>query len=88
MTGTGAGILHVLNDDDGSGEGRLLLQTDATSGVGILEKPLKELGLAKAHPGLWQTPVLNTALVTMVGFTWRDGVRPPKILARFRTKGG
>jgi hypothetical protein len=24
----------------------------------------------------------------MVGFTWRDGVRPPKILVRFRTKGG
>ncbi|HET6937574.1 MAG TPA: N-acetylmuramoyl-L-alanine amidase [Nocardioides sp.] len=88
VTGTGAGILRVLNSDDGSGEGRLLLQTDATSGVGILEKPLKELGLAKAGAGLWQTPVLDTALVTMVGFTWRDGVQPPKILARFRTKGG
>jgi hypothetical protein len=88
VTGTGAGILRVLNSDDGSGEGRLLLQTDATSGVGILEKPLKELGLARAGAGLWQTPVLDTALVTMVGFTWRDGVQPPKILARFRTKGG
>ena len=88
VTGTGAGILRALNSDDGSGEGRLLLQTDATSGVGLLEKPLKELGLARAGEGLWQTPVLDTALVTMVGFTWRDGVRPPKILARFRTKGG
>jgi hypothetical protein len=88
VTGTGAGILRVLNSDDGSGEGRLLLQTDATSGVGILEKPLTELGLAGAGKGLWQTPVLDTALVTMVGFTWRDGVRPPKILARFRTKAG
>ena len=88
VTGTGAGILRVLNSDDGSGEGRLLLQTDATSGVGLLEKPLKELGLARAGAGLWQTPVLDTALVTMVGFTWRDGVRPPKILARFRTKAG
>jgi hypothetical protein len=88
VTGSGAGILRALNSDDGSGDGRLLLQTDATSGVGILEKPLKELGLAPAGTKLWQTPVLDTALVTMVGFTWRDGVRPPKILARFRTKGG
>jgi hypothetical protein len=88
VTGSGAGILRALNSDDGSGEGRLLLQTDATSGVGILEKPLKELGLARAGHGVWQTPVLDTALVTMVGFTWRDGVRPPKILARFRTKAG
>jgi hypothetical protein len=88
VTGTGAGILRALNSDDGSGEGRLLLQTDATSGVGILEKPLKELGLATVGTGLWQTPVLDTALVTMVGFTWRDGVKAPKILARFRTKGG
>jgi N-acetylmuramoyl-L-alanine amidase len=88
VTGTGAGVLRALNSDDGSGEGRLLLQTDATSGVGILEKPLTELGLAPAGTNLWQTPVLDTALVTMVGFTWRDGVRPPKILARFRTKGG
>jgi hypothetical protein len=88
VTGTGAGILRALNSDDGSGEGRLLLQTDATSGVGILEKPLKELGLAQTGTDLWQTPVLDTALVSMVGFTWRDGVRPPKILARFRGKGG
>jgi hypothetical protein len=88
VTGSGARILRALNSDDGSGEGRLLLQTDATSGVGILEKPLKELGLARSGSGLWQTPVLDTALVTMVGFTWRDGVRPPKILARFRTKAG
>ena len=89
VTGTGAGILRALNSDDGSGDGRLLLQTDATSGVGILEKPLKELGLAEAGTDLWQTPVLDTALVTMVGFTWRDGVRrPPRIMARFRTKGG
>src|SRR4051794_39968244 len=88
VTGTGAGVLRALNSGDGSGAGRLLLQTDATSGVGILEKPLKELGLAPAGTKLWQTPVLDTALVTMVGFTWRDGVRPPKILARFRTKGG
>ena len=38
VTGTGAGILRALNSEDGSGDGRLLLQTDATSGVGILEK--------------------------------------------------
>ncbi|HEX5088081.1 MAG TPA: N-acetylmuramoyl-L-alanine amidase [Nocardioides sp.] len=88
VTGTGAGILRALNSEDGSGEGRLLLQTDATSGVGILEKPLKELGLARVGANHWQTPVLNTALVTMAGFTWRDGVRPPKILVRFRSKGG
>ena len=88
VTGTGAGVLRALNSDDGSSGGRLLLQTDATSGVGILEKPLKELGLASSGTGQWQTPVLDTALVTMVGFTWRDGVRPPQILARFRTKGG
>ena len=88
VTGTGAGILRALNSEDGSGEGRLLLQTDASSGVGILEKQLKDLGLAKVGTDLWQTPVLDTALVTMVGFTWRDGVRVPKILVRFRTKGG
>lgn len=88
VTGTGAGILRALNSEDGSGDGRLLLQTDATSGVGILEKQLKDLGLAKTGTDLWQTPVLDTALVTMVGFTWRDGVRVPKILVRFRTKGG
>ncbi len=87
VTGGGAGILRALNSDDGSGGGRLLLQTDATSGVGILEKPLADLGLVSAGTKLWQTPVLDTALVTMAGFTWRDGVRPPKILARFRTKG-
>ena len=88
VTGTGAGILRALNSDDGSGDGRLLLQTDAISGVGILEKPLLELGLAKSGPDLWETPVLDTALVTMVGFTWRDGVRPPKITVRFRSKAG
>jgi hypothetical protein len=88
VTGTGAGILRALNSEDGSGDGRLLLQTDATSGVGILEKSLQDLGLAKTGPDLWETPVLDTALVTMVGFTWRDGVQPPRILARFRTKGG
>ena len=88
VTGTGAGILRALNSDDGSGGSRLLLQTDATSGVGILEKPLADLGLAKTGTRLWETPVLDTALVTMVGFTWRDGFRPPRILARFRTKGG
>ena len=88
VTGTGAGILRALNSEDGSGDGRLLLQTDATSGVGILEKQLNDLGLAKTGTDLWETPALDTALVTMVGFTWRDGVRPPKILVRFRTKGG
>jgi hypothetical protein len=87
VTGTGAGILRALNSDEGGGE-RLLLQVDATSGVGILEKPLKDLGLEKVGADLWQTPVLDTALVTMVGFTWRDGGRPPKILVRFRGKGG
>ncbi len=88
VTGTGAGILRALNSEDGSGEGRLILKTDATSGVGILEKKLSDLGLARAGSDLWQTPVLDTALVTMVGFTWRDGVRAPKILVRFRGKGG
>ena len=88
VTGTGAGILRALNSEDGSGDGRLLLQTDATSGVGILEKPLKDLGLAKTGTGLWQTPALDTALVTMVGFTWRDGVPAPRLLVRFRSKGG
>ncbi len=92
VTGTGAGILRALNSDDGSGAGRLLLQTDATSGVGILEKPLADLGLAPAGTvdgaSAWQTPHLDTALVTMVGFTWRDGVRPPRINVRFRGKGG
>ena len=92
VTGTGAGILRALNSDDGSGGSRLLLQTDATSGVGILERALKDLGLARAGgtagTDLWQTPILDTTLVTMVGFTWRDGVRPPRILVRFRGKGG
>ena len=88
VTGTGAGILRALNSGDGSDGNPLLLQTDAASGVGILEKPLKKLGLARTATGVWQTPALNTALVTMVGFTWRDGVRAPKILVRFRTKGG
>ena len=88
VTGTGAGILRALNSEDGSGDGRLLLQTDATSGVGILEKQLSDLGLARTGTGLWQTPVLDTALVTMVGFTWRDGGPAPKILVRFRGKGG
>jgi len=87
VTGTGAGILRALNSDDGSGGSRLLLQTDASSGVGILEKSLADLGLAKTDTGLWLTPVLDTALVTMVGFTWRDGGRPPRILARFRSGG-
>ena len=86
VTGTGAAILRALNSDDGGD--RLQLQTDATSGVGILEKPLKDLGLAKAGTDLWQTPALDTALVTMVGFTWRDGTRAPRIQVRFRTKGG
>ena len=88
VTGTGAGILRALNSEDGSGEGRLILKTDATSGVGILEKRLADLGLASTGTDVWQTPVLDTALVTMVGFTWRDGVRAPKILVRFRGKGG
>ena len=48
----------------------------------------EDLGLTKIGTDLWQTPALDTALVTMVGFTWRDGVRAPKILVRFRTKGG
>jgi hypothetical protein len=97
VTGTGAGILRAL--DSGDSDGRLLLQTDASSGVGILERPLEELGLARSSagsarssaggsPAVWETPVLDTALVTMVGFTWRDGVRTPKILVRFRSRSG
>ena len=66
VTGTGAGILRALNSDGGSGAGgRLLLQTDATSGVGILEKRLADLGLARSESAadLWETPVLDTELV-------------------------
>ncbi len=87
VTGAGAGILRALNSEDGSAGGRLLLQTDATSGVGILERSLRDLGLAATGPGQWLTPVLDTSRVSMVGFTWRDGVRPPRILVRFRTGG-
>jgi hypothetical protein len=87
VTGTGAGILRALNSDDGRSGGRLLLQADATSGVGILERSLRDLGLESIARGQWQTPVLETSLVSMVGFTWRDGARPPRILVRFRTGG-
>ena len=71
VTGAGAGIMRALNSDDGSDGGRLLLQADATSGVGILEKSLRDLGLAAAGGGAWRTPVLDTSLVSMVGFTYR-----------------
>ncbi len=88
VTGAGAGILRGLNSEDGSSGGRLLLQADATSGVGILERSLRDLGLESTGPRQWLTPVLDTSLVSMVGFTWRDGVRrPPRILVRFRTAG-
>ena len=87
VTGAGAGVMRALNSQDGSAGGRLLLQADATSGVGILERSLRDLGLEATTPGQWLTPVLDTSLVSMVGFTWRDGVRPPRILVRFRTAG-
>jgi hypothetical protein len=88
VTGTGAGLLRALNSDDGRRGGRLLLRTDAASGVGLLEKSLRDLGLESTGPGEWLTPELDTSLVTMVGFTWRAGVRPPQIAVRFRMKGG
>jgi hypothetical protein len=87
VTGAGAAVLHTLNSEDGSSGGRLLLQADASSGVGILERSLRDLGLEAVGPGQWLTPVLDTSLVSMVGFTWRDGVRPPRVLVRFRTAG-
>ncbi len=77
--------MRALNDDDGSSGGRLLLQADATSGVGMIERPVRDLGLKASGNGSWQTPVLDTSLVSMVGFTWRDGVPLPRILVRFRT---
>jgi hypothetical protein len=80
--------MRALNSQDGQRGGRLLLRADATSGVGILEKGLRDLGLAATGPGQWLTPELDTSLVTMVGFTWRAGVRRPQISVRFRTKGG
>ncbi len=87
VTGAGAAVLRGLNSEDGSSGGRLLLQADAASGVGSLERSLRDLGLEAVGPGQWLTPVLDTSLVSMVGFTWRDGVRPPRILVRFRTAG-
>ncbi len=88
VTGTGAGIMRALNSHDGHPGSRLQLQADGGSGVGILERSLSDLGLASTGPGTWQTPALDTSQVTMVGFTWRDGVRVPKILVRFRTRAG
>ena len=88
VTGTGAGIMRALNSHDGRPGSRLQLQADGGSGVGILERSLRDLGLASTGPGTWQTPALDTSQVTMVGFTWRDGVRVPKILVRFRTRAG
>ncbi|HRD62311.1 MAG TPA: N-acetylmuramoyl-L-alanine amidase [Nocardioides sp.] len=88
VTAAGAGILRAL-DSPGSRPGsRLQLQADGGSQVGILERDLRSLHLAESEPGIWQTPALDTSQVTMVGFTWRDAVRPPKILVRFRTRGG
>lgn len=80
--------MRALNSSDGRRGGRLTLRADKTSGVGLLERSLRELGLVATGPGEWITPELDTSLVTMVGFTWRDGVRPPRIQVRFRTKGG
>ena len=88
ITGTGAGVLRALNSGDAQRAGRLTLRADKTSGVGLLERGLRDLGLVPTGPGEWITPELDTSLVTMVGFTWRDGVRPPRIFVRFRTKGG
>lgn len=90
VTAGGAGILRLL-DSDGD-HGRLMLTTDASSGVGILEERLADLGLARAGKQggkpLWETPVLNTQLVTMIGFTWRNTGAAPSIMVRFRGKGG
>jgi N-acetylmuramoyl-L-alanine amidase len=88
ITGTGAGVLRALNSGDGRRGGRLELRADKTSGVGLLERSLRDLGLVATGPGEWITPQLETSLVTMVGLTWRDGVRPPRIYVRFRIKGG
>ncbi|HCB05038.1 MAG TPA: hypothetical protein DEQ43_12485 [Nocardioides bacterium] len=88
VTGTGAGIMRALNSHDGQPGSRLQLQSGDGSKVGILERDLRTLGLASTGSGTWQTPALDTSQVTMVGFTWRDGVRAPKILVRFRTRGG
>ena len=88
ITGTGAGVLRALNSADGRRDGRLELRADKTSGVGLLERDLRGLGLVATGPGEWITPELDTSLVTMVGFTWRDGVRSPRIYVRFRVKGG
>jgi len=88
VTGTGAGVLRALNSDDGRRGGRLELQADAKSGVGLLEKSLRDLGLVATGSREWLTPELDTSLVTMVGFTWRAGGRAPQIAVRFRVKGG
>jgi hypothetical protein len=88
VTGTGAGVLRALNSDDARRGGRLELQADARSGVGLLEKSLRDLGLVSTGPREWLTPELDTSLVTMVGFTWRATARSPQIAVRFRIKGG
>lgn len=85
VTGAGAGVLRALNDVDGGAGHRLLLQADAASGVGVLERPVRDLGLERTAEGAWQSPVLDTSLVSMVGFTWRGGTPPPRLLVRFRT---
>jgi N-acetylmuramoyl-L-alanine amidase-like protein len=88
VTGTGAGVLRAINADDARRGGRLQLQADGRSGVGLLEESLRDLGLVATGPREWLTPELDTSLVTMVGFTWRAAGRTPQIAVRFRVKGG
>jgi hypothetical protein len=87
MAGGGAALLRTLNGGDGGG-GRLLLQADAQSGVGSLERPLTELGLVKVGTGKWATPQLSTSLVTMAGLTWTASRGDVRLQMRFKSKDG
>ncbi len=80
--------MRALNSGDGRRGAPLQLRADGPSGVGLLERNLRGLGLVSTGPGEWITPELDTSLVTMVGFTWSGSARPPRIHVRFRTKGG
>jgi hypothetical protein len=86
LAGGGAGFLRALNSGDGGG-GRLLLQADASTGVGSLEEPLTKLGLVKVGTGKWATPMLTTSLVTMAGLTWVSQKGECRLQVRFRSHG-